>query len=168
MQRQLSLEAWIADASGHYTTGRPVTAEEVIGLARQLLEQRVQRHGAIASPDDTREFLAAHFGHRLSEVFAVLFLDTRHRVIALEDLFHGTIDGASVYPREVVRRALHHNAAAVILAHNHPSGIAEPSRSDEMLTQRLRDALALVDVRVLDHIVVAGSSAVSFAERGLL
>jgi DNA repair protein RadC len=101
------------------------------------------------------------------EVFACLFLDTRHRVIAFEELFRGTIDGASVHPRELVRRALEHNAAAVILAHNHPSGVAEPSAADRQITTRLKDALALVDVRVLDHCVV-GDEIVSFAERGLL
>lgn len=168
MQHQLSFEAWISDAHGQYTTGRPVTSDEVIALAHRLLEQRVQRQGVIASPGDTKAFLATHFADRVSEVFAVLFLDNRHRVIAFEDLFFGTINGASVYPREVVRQALHHNAAAVILTHNHPSGVAEPSRADEKITTRLCDALALVDVRVLDHIVVAGSATVSFAERGLL
>jgi DNA repair protein RadC len=101
-------------------------------------------------------------------VFAVLFLDTHHRAISYEELFHGTIDGASVHPREVVNAALRHNAAAVILSHNHPSGVAEPSEADRRITQRLKDALALVDVRVLDHFVVATEGSVSFAERGLL
>ena len=101
-------------------------------------------------------------------VFACLFLDNRHRVIKYEELFRGTIDGASVHPREVVKRALHHNSAAVILAHNHPSGVAEPSLADEAITRRLKDALSLVDVRVLDHFVVAAGESVSFAERGLL
>ena len=102
------------------------------------------------------------------EVFAALFLDTRHRVICFEELFSGTIDGASVHPREVVRRALAHNAAAVILSHNHPSGVAEPSDADRRVTERLRDALSLVDVRVLDHIVVGDRETASFAERGWL
>ena len=102
-----------------------------------------------------------------AEVFACLFLDNRHRVIAYEELFRGTIDGASVHPREVVKRALHFNTAAVILAHNHPSGIAEPSQADERITQRLKDALALVDIRLLDHMII-GDDVVSFAERGLL
>ena len=100
-------------------------------------------------------------------MFSCVFLDNRHRVIEYEELFHGTIDGASVYPREVVRQAIHHNAAAVILAHNHPSGVAEPSQADERITQRLKEALALVDVRVLDHFVI-GDQVVSFVERGLL
>jgi DNA repair protein RadC len=102
------------------------------------------------------------------EVFACLFLDTRHRVIAYEELFNGTIDGSSVHPREVVRRALHHNCAAVILAHNHPSGVCEPSHADKAITKRLQDALALVDVRVLDHFIVGDASPYSFAETGLL
>ena len=101
-------------------------------------------------------------------MFCCLYLDNRHRLIAFDELFRGTIDGASVHPREVVREALAHNAAALILAHNHPSGVAEPSRADELITQRLRDALALVDIRVLDHLIVAGPETLSFAERGLL
>ncbi len=105
---------------------------------------------------------------RPQEIFCCLFLDTRHRVLAFEELFRGTLDGAAVYPREVVKKALAHNAAAVILAHNHPSGVAEPSRADEALTQRLKDALALVDIQVLDHLVVGDGDITSFAERGLL
>ncbi len=101
---------------------------------------------------------------KLQEVFAIVFLDNRHRVIAYEELFYGTIDGASVHPREIVRKALEHNAAAVILAHNHPSGIAEPSTADERLTSRVREALGLIDVRVLDHIIVGGDTTYSFAE----
>ncbi|WP_419606150.1 JAB domain-containing protein, partial [Thiolapillus sp.] len=103
-----------------------------------------------------------------AEVFACLFLDNRHRIIAFEELFQGTIDGASVYPREVVRRCLHHNAAAVIFSHNHPSGVAEPSHADEQITLRLREALALIDIRVLDHVIVGSDSSTSLAERGLL
>jgi len=121
----------------------------------------------LSSPEDTRAFLVLQLRDNPSEVFAALFLDNRHRVIAFEELFHGTIDGASVHPREVVKRSLYHNAAALILAHNHPSGMAEPSQADQRITQRLKEALALVDVRVLDHIVI-GDKLVSFAERGLL
>jgi DNA repair protein RadC len=102
------------------------------------------------------------------ETFCLIYLDNRHRLIACEDLFRGTIDGASVHPREVVKEALRHNAAAVILAHNHPSGVAEPSHADELITRRLREALQLVDIRVLDHLIVAGGETVSFAERGLI
>jgi len=141
--------------------------QAVLEMGRRHLSEGLARGDALASPEDTRRFLAARLRDHPFEVFACLFLDNRHRVIAFEELFRGTIDGASVHPREVVRRALVHNAAALILAHNHPSGVAEPSRSDEAITRRLRDALALVDIRVLDHVVV-GDSLVSFAERGLL
>ena len=120
------------------------------------------------NPRATRDYLRLQLAPRDHEVFAILFLDNRHRVIEFVPLFRGTIDGASVHPREVVKEALSRNAAAVILAHNHPSGVAEPSQADELITNRLRDALALVDVRVLDHFVVTGDAIVSFAERGLL
>ena len=109
-----------------------------------------------------------HLGNRDHEIFAAIFLDNRHRLIAIRELFRGTIDGASVHPREVAKEALQHNAAAVILAHNHPSGVAEPSHADELITQRLKDALALIDIRILDHVIVAGAHTVSFAARGLL
>jgi DNA repair protein RadC len=141
--------------------------QAVLEMGRRHLSEALARGDALGSPDDTRRYLSARLRDYPFEVFACLFLDNRHRVIAFEELFRGTIDGASVHPREVLRRALTHNAAAVILAHNHPSGVAEPSRSDEAITRRLREALALVDVRVLDHIVV-GDTLVSFAERGLL
>ncbi|MQM39417.1 hypothetical protein KBTX_03443 [wastewater metagenome] len=142
--------------------------QAVLEMARRHLHERLVRGDALTSPDDTRLFLTARLRHQPAEVFAALFLDNRHRVIAFEELFRGTIDAAQVHPREVVRRALAHNAAAVIVAHNHPSGVAEPSRADEQITRRLRDALALVDVRVLDHVVVGDGEVVSFAERGLL
>jgi DNA repair protein RadC len=141
--------------------------QAVLEMGRRHLSETLARGDALSSPGDTRRFLSARLRGYPFEVFACLFLDTRHRVIAFEELFRGTIDGASVHPREVVRRALAHNAAAVILAHNHPSGVAEPSRSDEAITRRLCEALGLVDVRVLDHVVV-GDDLVSFAERGLL
>lgn len=142
--------------------------QAVLEMARRHLWERLQRGDALSSPDDTRRFLTSRLRHYPHEVFGCLFLDNRHRVIAFEELFRGTIDAASVYPREVVKQALARNAAAVILAHNHPSGVAEPSRADQLLTQRLRDALLLVDVRLLDHFVVGDGEAVSFAERGLL
>ncbi|AGA32102.1 DNA repair protein RadC [Thioalkalivibrio nitratireducens DSM 14787] len=141
--------------------------QAVLEMGRRHLAESLQRGDAITSPTATRAFLSARLRDYPFEVFACLFLDNRHRVVAFEELFRGTIDGASVHPREVVRRVLHHNAAAVILAHNHPSGVAEPSRADEAITRRLREALGLVDVRVLDHVIVA-DEIVSFAERGLL
>ena len=122
----------------------------------------------LKNPQSTRDFLKISLRNYQHEVFACLFLDNRHRVICFEELFTGTIDGASVYPREVVKRALQHNAAAVILSHNHPSGVAEPSLADRNITTRLVQALDLVDIRVLDHIVIGGAESVSFAERGLL
>jgi DNA repair protein RadC len=142
--------------------------QAALELCRRYLASALHRGDVLTRPADTRAFLAAALRGRLHEVFACLFLDNRHRVISFDEMFFGTIDGATVHPREVVRRALRHNAAAVIFAHNHPSGVAEPSRADEQLTRRLRDALALVDVRVLDHFVVGDGELTSFAERGLL
>ena len=141
--------------------------QAVLEMGRRHLAETLGRGDALSSPADTRRFLSARLRDYPHEVFAVLFLDNRHRVIAFEEMFRGTIDGASVHPREVVRRSIAHNAAAVILAHNHPSGVAEPSASDAQITRRLKDALSLVDIRVLDHLVV-GDEVVSFAERGLL
>ena len=136
-------------------------------LSRRVLAAEVRRD-PLTDPRRCGEYLRAWLAPYPYEVFACLFLDNRHRVIASEELFRGTIDGASVHPREVVRRAIGHNAAAVILAHNHPSGIAEPSAADVAITRRLRDALALVDVRVLDHLIVGEATPVSLAERGLV
>lgn len=141
--------------------------QAVLEMARRYLFEELKRGDSLCSPQHTREFLRSQMRDYPYEVFAVLFLDQRHRIIKFEEMFRGTIDGASVYPREVVKKSLEHNAAAVIFAHNHPSGVAEPSQSDERITRRLKDALALVDIRVLDHFVV-GEEVVSFAERGLL
>ncbi len=140
----------------------------VTELARRALREEVRRERIFDSPPKVRDYLRLRIGRLQHEVFAVLYLDAQHRLIADEELFRGTLTQTSVYPREVVRRALQHNAAAVIFAHNHPSGLAEPSRADELLTRSLRDTLAVVDVRVLDHVIVAGAGSVSFAERGLL
>jgi DNA repair protein RadC len=142
--------------------------QAVLELARRHLAETLQRGDALCDPTTTRRYLSARLRDYPHEVFGCLFLDTRHRVIAFEELFRGTINGASVHPREVIRRALAHNAAAVILAHNHPSGVAEPSDADRQLTQRLQAALELVDVRVLDHIVIGDGESVAFAERGWL
>ena len=142
--------------------------QAVLELGRRHLQAELVRLDCLDNPATTRRFLASRLRHLPYEVFACLLLDNRHRVIAFEELFRGTIDGASVHPREVVRLLLEHNAAAVIFAHNHPSGVPEPSRADIRLTRRLRDALALVDVRVLDHIVIGEGDGVSLAERGLL
>ena len=142
--------------------------QAILEMAHRCLNEELTRESALTSPQQTRRYLALRLQDHPHEVFACLFLDNRHRVIAFEELFHGTIDGASVHPREVVRRTLHHNAAAIILSHNHPSGVAEPSQADCRITLRLKEALALVDVRVLDHIIVGHSETVSLAERGLL
>ena len=146
-----------------------------VALLQGALELARRHYGAalrpgepLHSPADTRRFLTAQLRDRPYEVFCCLYLDNRHRLIVFEELFRGTIDGAAVHPREVLRQALSHNAAAIILAHNHPSGVAEPSHADELITVRLRDALALVDIRVLDHLIIAGPEAVSLAERGVL
>lgn len=149
-------------------TAKYVQLQAVLELGRRFLEERLQRGDALQSVADTRRYLTAKLRHQPHEVFACLFLDNRHRVICFEELFFGTIDGASVHPRQVVKRALYHNAAALILAHNHPSGIAEPSQADEQITLRLKEALALVDVRVLDHFIIGDGQVISFAERGLL
>jgi DNA repair protein RadC len=133
-----------------------------------VLTARLAEAPVFDSPQAVKDYLQLQLASKPHEVFAVLFLDSRHRLLAFEELFRGTLGQASVYPREVVKRALALNAAAAILAHNHPSGVAEPSRADEALTQALKAALALVDVRVVDHMVVARGSVVSFAERGLL
>lgn len=141
--------------------------QAVLEMSRRYMYENIQRGDAMCSPQDTRDYLVAQLRAYPHEVFACLFLDNRNRVIAFEKMFYGTIDGASVYPREVVMMALKNNAASVIFAHNHPSGVAEPSLSDEKITHRLKDALSLVDIRVLDHVIV-GDDVVSFAERGLI
>jgi DNA repair protein RadC len=149
----------------HRTTARLAAALE---LARRHYTAELHASGSLNSPGETSRFLIAKLRDRPFEVFCCLYLDTRHRLIAFEELFRGTIDGASVHPREVVRQALAHNAASLIFAHNHPSGVAEPSRADELVTLRLREALALVDIRVLDHLIVAGPRVVSLAEKGVI
>ncbi|MEY6431264.1 DNA repair protein RadC [Thioalkalicoccus limnaeus] len=142
--------------------------QAVLEMSRRYIEERLQRCDILTSPDATRDYLKARLYAYPHEVFACLFLDNRHRVLGYQELFRGTIDGASVHPREVVRQALAINAAAVIFAHNHPSGVAEPSQADIRITQRLKEALALIDVRVLDHIIIGDGQGTSLAERGLL
>lgn len=140
----------------------------VMEMARRALAQQIRIAPVFDAPGKVKDYVALHLGGRTQEVFAVLFLDGQHRLIVLQEMFHGTLTQTSVYPREVVKAALAHNAGAVILAHNHPSGVAEPSRADEYLTATLKTALAMVDVRVLDHLVVGRGQVVSLAERGLL
>ncbi|KGY11434.1 hypothetical protein NM22_15525 [Vibrio tubiashii] len=143
-----------------------VQLQAVLEMTQRYLSETLQRGDALTSPEQTKLYLSGVLKDKQREEFFVLFLDNQHRVISGEPLFQGTIDAASVYPREVVKRALEHNSAALILAHNHPSGVAEPSQSDRRITRRISDALALVDIRVLDHFVVGDGEIVSFAERG--
>jgi len=145
-----------------------MTDDRVIEKALAILEKRAKYGCALTSPGAVRDYLRLALAGLEHEVFMVVHLDAQHRVVAAEELFRGTLTQTSVYPREVVKAALRANAAAVIFAHNHPSGVAQPSQADELLTRNLKDALALVDVKVLDHFVVAGPQALSFAERGLL
>lgn len=145
-----------------------VALQAALEIGQRCLAQRLARGEPLTSPDRARSFLRSKLQDLPHEMFCCLYLDTKHRVIRFEELFRGTIDGASVHPREVVRCALKHNAAAVIVAHNHPSGVAEPSAADNALTRRLQEALATVDVRLLDHLVVGDGEVVSFTERGLL
>ncbi|HHM04982.1 MAG TPA: JAB domain-containing protein [Gammaproteobacteria bacterium] len=145
-----------------------VQLQAVLEMGRRHLYESLLRGDALSSPAATHRYLQARLRGYPHEVFACLHLDNRHRVIHYEELFRGTVDGASVHPREVVKSALRHNAAALILAHNHPSGVPEPSAADKLITRRLRKALALVDVRVLDHVIIGEGEAVSFAERGLI
>lgn len=154
----------------HAVDGRP--PHEVCAAARELvsrwLNEELRRDCLLSSPASVRDYLRLHFAGQENESFVVLFLDAQNRLIVAEELFRGTLTQTSVYPREIVKAALRHNAAAVIFAHNHPSGLPEPSRADEMLTVSLKQALSLIDVKVLDHFIVANSATLSFAERGLL
>ena len=161
------MNAFIRDSEGAY---KPAKSNEIIDLAKQIISSRLCRTEdiEITSPTAVMQYLQLQLGAMEKEIFGAMFLDTRHRLIEFKKLFYGTIDGASVHPREVVKRSLQVNAAAVIFSHNHPSGVAEPSQADIQITGRLKSALALVDVRVLDHIVVAAGDCVSLAQRGHL
>jgi DNA repair protein RadC len=142
--------------------------QAAIEISRRQLTEKMRAGPSLGSPRATQDFLSAKLRDLEHEVFCCLYLDKRHRLIEFQELFRGTIDGASVHPREIVKLALQRNSAAVIVAHNHPSGVAEPSQADELITQRIRDALALVDIRLLDHIIVGDGVSVSLAERGVL
>jgi len=153
---------------GDVGLARYATLQAALELARRHYREELRVGPSLTAPEATRAFLTAQLRDRGYEVFCCLYLDNRHRLIAFEELFRGTIDGASVHPREVVRQALAKNAAALIIAHNHPSGVAEPSSADELITRRLREALSLVDIRLLDHLIVGDGRCLSFAECGLL
>ena len=149
----------------------PAKRAELVGvleLARRAMGQQLRERAVFATPEAVKHYLQLHLAAKAHEVFAVLFLDVQNRLLAMEELFRGTLTQTSVYPREVVLRALHHQASSVVLAHNHPSGTVQPSRADEHLTQTLKSTLALIDVRVLDHVIVAPGLALSMAEQGLL
>ena len=147
---------------------RPASADQILEAARQVVGQNMQRGATFPGPEQVKAYLATKLAGLDHEVFAVLLLDSRHGLIDYVEMFHGTINQAAVYPREVVRLAMQTNAVAMIISHNHPGGTPEPSQEDKVLTRRLKDALALVDVHVLDHIIVAGGSTTSFAECGLI
>ena len=156
---------YVRDHSGEFIMA---TTEVIVAAAKAHLRRRMRRGAKLASPGLVRDFLAVTLGERDCGYFCVLFLDAQHRFLRFVELFRGTIDRASVHPREVVKAALDAQAAVVVLVHNHPSLVGEPSAADELITRRLRDALGLIDVRVIDHLIVAGSDITSFAERGLL
>ncbi len=164
------LNANVEDASALPGLGPAKYAllQAALEIGKRYLDEKLKKDGPLTSSNQARQYLTHQLRDQPSEVFAILYLDNRHHVLQYEELFKGTINGASVHPREVVRQSLKHNAAAVIVAHNHPSGIAEPSDADSRLTRRLKDALALVDIRLLDHIVVGDGECVSFSDRGLL
>ena len=145
-----------------------VQLQAIFEMSRRALNEQMQVKDILSSPKQVRDYLCLKLGNLTREVFFVLFLDAQNRVVTTEEMFSGTLTQTSVYPREVVKRALHYNAASVIFAHNHPSGIAQQSQADELITKQLKEALALVDVRVLDHFIVAGNTTLSFVERGLL
>ena len=145
-----------------------VQLQAIFEMSRRALSEQLQQQDVLNSPQAVRDFIVLKLGNRNKEVFLVLFLDTQNRLVASEEMFSGSLTETSVYPREVVKRALHFNAAAVIFAHNHPTGIAQQSQADELLTKQLKQALNLVDVRVLDHFIVAGNNTLSFSEKGLI
>lgn len=156
---------YVRQTNGRYRVAHP---SAVTAAASEVMQQEFRRGPVLNSPDTVRRFLRARMAYLEHEIFGMIVVDNRNRVIDYKDLFRGTIDGSSVHPREVVKEVLALNGAAVILAHNHPSGSPEPSQADEVITRRLKSALALLDIRVLDHLVVTRDSCVSFAERGLL
>jgi len=156
------------DVLGHYTIIGPMSENDVLAAAEDILLRKLDRQGALGSPRDSAAFLLMRLGHLLHEEFHAVWLDTRHHILAVEKLASGTIAGTNIYPREVVRSALRHNAAAVIFSHNHPSGNPEPSAADRAITTRLRIALELIDIRLLDHIIVGAQGTTSMAERGLI
>lgn len=156
------------EKNGLYHINRPVTPEEIFTMAKEIISKSFLRDIHFDSTRVTSNYFMMKLAQYEHEIFCIAFLDNQHRVIACEEMFRGTINNAVIYPRELVKRALHYNAAALILAHNHPSGFAEPSQEDKDLTGQLKEILALMDIKILDHIVIGGTEAISFADRGLL
>ncbi len=167
-QLQSECTAFVCEGQGTYRTNRLVTEEEIYSFAKAMIAQRFFRTTVFNSTQLARDYFILQLAQKGQEIFCVAFLDNQYRVIDCKEMFYGTINQTSVHPREVVKLALHYNAAAVIFAHNHPSGCADPSNTDIAITNRLVNALDLIDVRVLDHLVVGGSEASSFRELGLL
>ena len=163
----MDIPTFVKNEQGLYHVQGCVKPEEIVSTAATILLDELTDRDALTAPTDVAQFLQMVLAQEKNEVFAAIFLNNKHKVLSFEPLFNGTIDGAAVYPRVVVQQALACNAAAVIFAHNHPSGCCEPSRADQQITKRLTDALALIDVRVLDHFVVSRSEWVSLAERGM-
>ena len=161
-------DLFCAEGKTAYGDEPVIKLQAAVELAARTLGEELQKRSALTSPQAVRDYLRLKLAGLPHEVFVCIHLDAQHRVIAIEEMFRGTLTQTSVYPREVVKAALKANAASVIFAHNHPSGIAQPSQSDELLTRNLKDALSLVEIKVLDHFIVAGTQALSFAERGLL
>lgn len=157
-----------SERKSYYMLEREATDAEIIQFAHKLLSRRFRKGRSITSPEDSKDYLISKLAEREQEVFSVIFMDNKHRILSYEELFYGTIDAAAVYPREVVKRALALNAAALIVAHNHPSGDPEPSISDDQITNKLVQALKLVDIRLLDHIVVGAGECISYAQRGMI
>ena len=168
LSRLLSAERKVFEGIAGLGDAKYTQLHAVLEMSRRALRETLDQGAALSSPQTVRDYLRLRLQGKQHEVFMAVFLDAQNRVLEVEELFQGTLTQTSVFPREIVKRALHFNAAAVIFAHNHPSGVAEPSRADEALTQTLKHTLALVDVKVLDHFVVGGDAAMSFAERGLL
>jgi len=165
---QVKIPYFIADNNGKYKATRALTEKQIMSAAKALIKKKFTKGVAITSPNATVAYLRAQYVNYEYEVFICIFLDNQHRVIKTVEMFRGTIDSASVYPREVVKKALELNAAAVIFSHNHPSGIHTPSQADKDITQKLKQALNLVDIRTLDHFIIGGAEYYSFAERGLI
>ena len=156
------------EQSGYYTIDRPVTEQQIVDFAKQIISNYFLYGKSITSPSDAIEFLQSKLATRQREVFAVIFLSNKNEVIAYEELFQGTIDQTAVFPREILKRALFHNASGVVLSHNHPSGHPEPSQADIAITEKIKSALEFIDVRMLDHIIIGGLESFSLAEKGYI